>query len=59
MVLLATTSLAVAGRGLVALDERQAILSTNKEKDGEAAYAAVKVHLSPAFVTHFKDDEIH
>ena len=44
MVLLATTSLAVVGRGLVALDEHQAILTTNKEKDGEAAYAAVKAH---------------
>ena len=59
MVLLATTSLAVAGRGLVALDEHQAILTTNKEKDGEAAYAVVKVHLSQAFVTHLKHDETH
>lgn len=59
MVLLATTSLALAGREIVALDERQAILTANKEKYGEAAYAVVKVHLSQAFVIHLKHDETH
>ena len=56
MVLLAMKSLAVVGRGLVALDEHQVILTTNREKDGEAAYAAVKARLSQAFVTRLKHD---
>ena len=56
MALLATTSLAVEGRGPVALDEHQAIVSAIADRDGLAAYEAVKRHLSEAFVTRLKHD---
>jgi DNA-binding GntR family transcriptional regulator len=56
MALLATTSLAVEGRGPVALDEHQAIVSAISDRDGSAAYEAVKRHLSEAFVTRLKHD---
>ncbi len=54
MALLATTSLAVEGRSSVALEEHQAIVTAISEGDGEAAYAAVSVHLSEAFVTRLQ-----
>jgi DNA-binding GntR family transcriptional regulator len=56
MALLATTSLAVEGRGPVALGEHQAIVSAISDRDGLAAYEAVKRHLSEAFVTRLKHD---
>ena len=56
MALLATTSLAVEGRGPVALDEHQAIVSAISDRDGSAAHEAVKRHLSEAFVTRLKHD---
>ena len=56
MSLLATTSLAVEGRGPVALDEHQAIVTALSDRDGAAAYEAVKQHLSQAFVTRLKHD---
>ena len=56
MALLATTSLAVEGRGPVALDEHQAIVTALSDRDGAAAYEAVKQHLSQAFVTRLKHD---
>ena len=56
MALLATTSLAVEGRGPVALDEHQAIVTAISDRDGALAYEAVKQHLSQAFVTRLKHD---
>jgi DNA-binding GntR family transcriptional regulator len=57
MALLATTSLAVEGRGPVALDEHQAIVTAISERDGAAAYLAVRQHLSQAFITRLQHDE--
>lgn len=56
MALLATTSLAVEGRGPVALDEHQAIVTAISDRDGALAYEAVKQHLSQAFVTRLKHE---
>ena len=56
MVLLATTSLAVEGRGPVALDEHQAIVTAISERDGAAAYLAIRQHLSQAFITRLQHD---
>jgi len=56
MALLATTSLAVEGRGPVALDEHQAIVTAISDRDGALAYEAVKQHLSQAFVTRLRHD---
>jgi DNA-binding GntR family transcriptional regulator len=56
MALLATTSLAVEGRGPVALDEHQAIVTAISERDGAAAYLAVRQHLSQAFITRLQHD---
>ncbi|MEM6306425.1 MAG: GntR family transcriptional regulator [Pseudomonadota bacterium] len=58
MALMATTSLAVEGRGSVALDEHQAIVSAITNADGDTAYDAVKQHLSQAFVTRLKHDAV-
>ncbi|NSX54691.1 GntR family transcriptional regulator [Parasulfitobacter algicola] len=56
MALLATTSLAVDGRGELALEEHEAIVSAIEKADGEAAYQALKHHLSAAFETRLKSD---
>ena len=56
MALLATTSLAVDGRGPVALDEHQKIVTAISVRDGAAAYQAVKQHLSQAFITRLQHD---
>ena len=56
MALLATTSLAVEGRGPVALDEHRAIVTAISDRDEALAYEAVKQHLSQAFVTRLKHD---
>ena len=56
MALLATTSLAVEGRGPVALDEHQRIVTAISVRDGAAAYLAVKQHLSQAFITRLQHD---
>lgn len=56
MALMATTSLAVEGRGSKALDEHDAIVTAIEARDGEAASRAVKVHLSTAFETRLKHD---
>ena len=56
MALLATTSLAVEGRGPVALDEHQTIVTAISARDGAAAYQAVKQHLSQAFITRLQHD---
>ena len=56
MALLATTSLAVEGRGPVALEEHQTIVTAISVRDGAAAYQAVKQHLSQAFITRLQHD---
>ncbi len=56
MALLATTSLAVDGRGAMALEEHAEIVSAIERRDGDAAYKALKEHISRAFETRLKDD---
>ncbi len=56
MALMATTSLAAEGRGEDALEEHQAIVSAIAERDEDRAYAALKDHISKAFVTRLKLD---
>lgn len=56
MALLATTSLAVDGRGEMALGEHDRIVSAIESGDGDGAYEALKDHISKAFVTRLKID---
>ncbi len=56
MALLATTSLAVEGRGEKALQEHDAIVSAIENADGDAAYEALRNHISQAFETRLKID---
>ncbi|MEO1704479.1 MAG: GntR family transcriptional regulator [Pseudomonadota bacterium] len=56
MALMATTSLAVEGRGETALAEHQAVVDAIRARDGEAADAALRDHLSKAFVTRLKHE---
>jgi DNA-binding GntR family transcriptional regulator len=56
MALLATTSLAVVGRGVEALAEHASIVKALEEGDGEAAYKAVKDHISKAYETRLRAD---
>ena len=58
MALMASTSLAVKGRGGEALNEHQAIVTAIANHDGDAAYAAVRHHLSEAFVTRLTHDSV-
>ncbi len=54
MALLATTSLAVEGRGPTALAEHDKIVAAIEAGNGEAAYKALKDHISLAFETRLK-----
>ncbi len=56
MALLATTSLAAEGRPSVALAEHLAIVNAIEAGDGDAAYAALRDHISKAFITRLKLD---
>jgi DNA-binding GntR family transcriptional regulator len=56
MALMATTTLAAEGRGRVALDEHQKIVDAIRAGDGEAAYQALKIHISNAFETRLRSD---
>jgi DNA-binding GntR family transcriptional regulator len=56
MALMATTTLAAEGRGRVALDEHQKIVDAIRDGDGEAAYQALKLHISNAFETRLRSD---
>ncbi|MEM1065152.1 MAG: GntR family transcriptional regulator [Pseudomonadota bacterium] len=51
MALMATTSLAVEGRGRTALEEHHRIVEAIASGDGEGAYSALKAHISKAFET--------
>jgi DNA-binding GntR family transcriptional regulator len=56
MTLMATTSLAVEGRGHIALAEHQNIVDAIRSRDGDAAYAALREHISMAFETRLRND---
>ncbi|WP_417257661.1 GntR family transcriptional regulator [Celeribacter sp.] len=56
MALLATTSLAVDGRGAEAIAEHDAIVSAIEAGDGATAHKALSDHISKAFVTRLKID---
>ncbi|WP_425098931.1 GntR family transcriptional regulator [Tropicibacter sp. S64] len=56
MALMATTSLAADGRGEKALEEHGAIVDAISRRDEDAAYQALKNHISVAFVTRLKLD---
>lgn len=56
MALMATTSLAVQGRGEIAQSEHQGIVDAIQARDEDAAEAALKDHISIAFMTRLKQD---
>lgn len=56
MALMATTSLATKGRPATAVDEHAAIVEAIAAGDGDAAYAALKAHISKAFETRLRHD---
>lgn len=56
MALLATTSLAAEGRAENAVGEHEAIVQAIEARDGEAAGAALRAHISRAFETRLKLD---
>lgn len=58
MALMATTSLAAQGRGEIALAEHQAIVDAITKRDEDAAYRALRDHISVAFVTRLKLDSM-
>jgi DNA-binding GntR family transcriptional regulator len=56
MALLATTSLAAEGRAAGTLEEHSRIVDAIADGDGDRAYAALRDHISKAFVTRLKLD---
>jgi DNA-binding GntR family transcriptional regulator len=56
MALVATTSLAAEGRGARALEEHEAIVRAIEGRDGSAAEAAIRGHISHAFETRLRAD---
>jgi DNA-binding GntR family transcriptional regulator len=56
MALMATTSLAVVGRGEIAQKEHDRIVSAIEARDGDAAAAALRAHISVAFTTRLKQE---
>ncbi|MCA0919528.1 GntR family transcriptional regulator [Pseudooceanicola nanhaiensis] len=56
MALLATTSLAAEGRDATALAEHEAIVQAIAERDEAKASAALRDHISKAFITRLKID---
>ncbi len=56
MALMATTSLAVVGRGVIAQAEHDRIVSAIEARDGDAADAALRAHISVAFTTRLKQE---
>lgn len=56
MALLATTSLAIEGRDVMALKEHGAIVSAIETGDGDAAYHALREHISVAFQARLTSD---
>ncbi|MES0825266.1 GntR family transcriptional regulator [Ruegeria sp. SCP11] len=58
MALMATTSLAVQGRGEIAQSEHKGIVEAIAARDEEAAERALKEHISVAFMTRLKQDAV-
>ncbi len=58
MALLATTSLSFEGRGSQTLEEHSAIVEAIAASDGDAAYEALKDHISRAFETRLRQDSL-
>lgn len=56
MALMATTSLAAAGRSEVAVDEHAAVVDAIAAGDGDAAYEGLKGHISRAFEARLRQD---
>lgn len=56
MALLATTSISAEGRGSDTLEEHARIVAAIASGDGEAADAALRAHISQAFMTRLKLD---
>ena len=56
MALMATTSLAAEGRDATALAEHEQIVAAIEARDGDAAYAALKTHISRAHETRLRVD---
>ena len=54
MALVATTSLAAEGRGRKSLEEHAAIVQAIEARDGAAAEAAIRAHISHAFETRLR-----
>ncbi len=58
MALMATTSLAAEGRTEATLEEHAAIVDAIAAGDGDAAYDALRAHISRAFETRLKLDAV-
>ena len=58
MALMATTSLAADGRGAVAVEEHQAIVTAIAEGDTKEASEKLRNHISVAFITRLKQDSL-
>ena len=56
MALMATTSFAAEGRDAPALAEHERIVAAIEARDGDAAYAALKAHISKAYETRLRID---
>lgn len=56
MALMATTSLAAEGRDEAAMAEHEQIVGAIEARDGEAAYQALRSHISKAFETRLRVD---
>tara|TARA_Y100001954_G_scaffold43544_1_gene45043 strand:- start:457 stop:876 length:420 start_codon:yes stop_codon:yes gene_type:complete len=58
MALMATTSLAADGRGAVAVEEHQAIVTAISNRDSAEASEKLRDHISVAFITRLKQDSL-
>ena len=56
MALMATTTFAIEGRDLIALDEHSAIITALESRDGDVAAEALKNHISMAYQTRLMVD---
>lgn len=56
MALLASTSIKAEGRGVDTLSEHEAIVQAIEAGDGDAAYIALRDHISAAYVTRLRLD---
>ena len=56
MALMATTSLAARGRGEIALKEHDSIVRAIEARNEDAAYSALRDHISVAFKTRLRQD---